>query len=70
MIAIRAVGAAEGRPEHARLFAHFFEDLLHELGEGLCFAGAEEGEGAVLDLGGPVGRRGVEGVEEVFLDSG
>lgn len=33
------------------------------------FAGAEQGQGVVLDGGGPVGGVGVEGVEQGFLDS-
>lgn len=64
LIAVRACR----RPDHARLFAHLVEDLLEELGEGLCFAGAEEDQRAGLDLGRPVVGVGVEGIEEVFLD--
>lgn len=67
VIAIR-VGGTGCWPEHARLFAHFFDDLLEQLWEGLGFTGTQEGEGAVLHLGRPVGRLGVEGVEKVFLD--
>ena len=43
-------------------------DLANELGEGGAIAGAQEREGVFLDEGGPVRRRGVEGVEEGFLD--
>lgn len=65
-----AVRRAVGRPGggERRLLAHLFEDLPQQGGEGLDVAGAEEGEGAVLDLGRPVVGVGIEGVEEVFLD--
>lgn len=52
-----------------RLFADLLEDLFEEGGEVVRFAGAEKGEGAGLDLGGPVVWLCVEGVEELFLDS-
>lgn len=69
-ITATAVRRAVGRPGGGkrRLLAHLFEDLPQQGGEGLDVAGAEEGEGAVLDLSGPVVGMGVEGVEEVFLD--
>lgn len=51
------------------LLSDFFEDLFEEGGERGGFAAAEEGEGAVLNLGGPVVLVGVERVEEMFLDS-
>lgn len=50
--------------------ADVVEDAAEEGGEGGYLAGAEEGEGVGLDGGGPVGRVGVEGVEEGFLDPG
>lgn len=50
--------------------ADVVEDAAEEGGEGGDLAGAEEGEGVGLDGGGPVGRVGVEGVEEGFLDPG
>lgn len=52
-----------------RLLADFLEDLFEEAGEVVCVAGAEEGKGAGLDLGGPVVGLCVERVEELFLDS-
>lgn len=64
-----AVGRA-GLGLEGRLLADFFEDLLQELGEGGHVAGAEQREGAGLDLGWPVVGMSVEGVEEVVLDPG
>lgn len=69
---MRGVAVGRGRrgrrPQHACLYAHFFEHLLEQLGEGVGIAGAEEREGAGLHLGRPVVGLRVEGVEKVFLD--
>ncbi|TPX10826.1 uncharacterized protein E0L32_008215 [Thyridium curvatum] len=45
-------------------------NALEKGGEVGALAGAQEGQGVVLDGGGPVGRVGVEGVEQVLLDPG
>lgn len=62
-LAVRA-GAASGHG----VGAHIVEDAAQERGEGGDLAGTQEGEGVVLDQGGPVGGVGVQGVEERFLD--
>lgn len=49
---------------------YVFDDALEEGGEARYFAGAEEGEGMVLDERRPVGAVGIERVEELVLDSG
>jgi hypothetical protein len=44
------------------------DDAAQESGEGGYFARAEQGEGVVLDGGGPVGGVRVEGMKEMILD--
>lgn len=68
-VVVGARGGARVRAQ-GRLPPDLVEDLLQEHGEGGDLAGAQEGEGAALDLRGPVVRVRVEGVEEVVLDSG
>lgn len=41
LVVVVAVGGTERRPEHACLFAHFFDNLLEELWESLGLAGAK-----------------------------
>lgn len=52
-----------------RVVANVFEDAVQESGKGGDLAGSQESKGVGLDGGGPVGRVGVQGVEERFLDS-
>lgn len=53
-----------------RVVANVLEDAVQESGKGGDLAGSQESKGVGLDGGGPVGRMGVQGVEERFLDFG
>jgi hypothetical protein len=66
-----AVGglAAVGIGRQGRVLPDVFNDAAQQGGEGGDVAGAEKRKRVILDCAGPVGRVGVQRMEEVVLDS-